>query len=288
MGDCDINKETNDKKVIDVEYNDIEIENVIYLSAPQMAKKVGTTEATIRTWADADVYGDLIEIEKINGRKTYKETQVPCFTFIKDLVENKNMKKSQVRKYISKHGFKYAEYNSGLVDPKDPLGFEALASTLTIEVKKELDEFKKDITNDILNQVDDRLKKYIMLQGEAINNVLDNTILKVDEVVSEKLENSLNNITEHINNNLNTKLNNIKSEIATDSEKKSKSIFDKIDDLSKMTKQQEVEIQNHFEKILKSTTRIERRKEIEEEKKKYSIWNKFKNSISFKKNKDEE
>lgn len=178
----------DDKNIIDTEYDDVE--DVIYLSAPQMAKKVGTTENTIRTWADENYYGDLIGIEKVNGRKTYKETQVSSFAFIKDLVENKNMKKSQVRKYIEKHGFKYADYNSGLVNPKDPLGFEALAAALSVGTKKELDNFKKEIL--------DQLKQYMILQGEAVNNILDNTILKVDEVVTEKMEENSKEISDKL------------------------------------------------------------------------------------------
>lgn len=184
------------KNTIDVDYQDVGDE--VYLTAPQVAQKIKDTEIRVRHWADAEVFGDLIGIEKLNGRKRYKESDVWKFAFIKDLLDNKNFKHDQARIYISKHGFKYAEYDSGLVDPKDPLGFQVLASALSVEVHKELDSFKKDLITEVINQVDDRLKKYIMIQGEAINDVFSNTILKVDEVVSEKLEENSKEISNKI------------------------------------------------------------------------------------------
>lgn len=258
------------ENIVDVEFDDVQ--NVIYLSAPQLAKKIGTTEATIRTWAD--MYGDLIGIEKINGRKTYKETQVPCFAFIKDLVESKNMKKTQVRNYISKHGFKYAEFNSGLVDPKDPLGFQALASALSVEVHKELDNFKKDVITEVINQVDSRLKQYILLQGEAIDEVLDNTVLKVDEIVTERVNTELTNfktdITEKISQSQESTILSQKENL----DYFTNQINGMIEDQKEFQQKQETDFNDAIQEFIRTTTRMEKR----EQEKKNSFWSKlFKN-----------
>lgn len=52
----------NFEKTIDVEYQNIEED--IYLTAPQVAQRVKTSDIKIRSWADPDVFGDLIGIKK--------------------------------------------------------------------------------------------------------------------------------------------------------------------------------------------------------------------------------
>ena len=232
------------KNIIDVDYD--EVENVLYLSAPQLARKIGTTEATIRTWAE--VYGDLIGIEKINGRKTYKETQVPYFTFIKELVDNKNMKKTQVRNYISKHGFKYAEYNSGLVDTKDPLGFEALASALSIEVSNKLNIFSKELISNVSNQ----LSEHLMIQQQM--NIENRA--EIESSVDEIMESKVNVILEKQQNKLDSALQDFKSYIDTKEQE---------------TKVRDTEMLDMLKHRMESTKLLQ---DIESQKKK-SIWSRI-------------
>lgn len=257
----------NFEKTIDVEYQNIEED--IYLTAPQVAQRVKTSDIKIRSWADPDVFGDLIGIKKINGRKRYKESDVYRFAFIKDLLENKKFSHEQARIYIDKHGFEYAKYDSGLVDPKDPLGFQVLASALSVEVHKELDDFKKDITNDILTQMDDRLKKYIILQGEAINNTFSNTILKVDEVISEKLDDNLSNIKNHID---------IKEEKSIQAQQENKKILDEV----ALTMTDIKETNNRLSEILENPEILKEllKEQRKEENKKGSLWTRLKKRIN--------
>lgn len=185
------------QNAIDTDFE--EVESVLYLSAPQLAKKIGTTEATIRTWFD--YYGDLIGAKRSNGNtgtKLYKETEVPSYAFIKDLVDNKNMKKDQVRQYISKHGFKYAEYDSGLVDTKDPLGFQALASALTVEVESKLNQFAENLLSQINNQLNNHIKTQSVMNIELKAEIESSVGNIVSEVVADKLNQNKDNIVEDI------------------------------------------------------------------------------------------
>lgn len=173
----------NNKDIVDVEYQ--EIEDGIYLTAPQVAQKINDADSRVRHWGD--VFGDLIGIERVNGRKRYKESDVSKFAFIKDLLDNKNFTHEQARVYLSKHGFQYAEFKSDLIDPKDPLGFQALASALSVEVDNKLKQFANELISNISNQLTEHLisQKQMNLETKAeIESA-------VDEIVSEKLNQSL-------------------------------------------------------------------------------------------------
>lgn len=185
-----------DKDFIDVDYQ--EVDNEIYLTAPQVAQRIKDTDIRVRFWADA--FGDLIGIEKVNGRKRYKESDVDKFLFIKDLLDNKNFKHDQAKAYISKHGFKYAEFNSGLIDPKDPLGFQALASALTVEVNKQLNLFGEEILKSVKQELEDSLLKQHQLNLETKAEIE----ASVDEIVTDKL-NTLDSKFQEITNYLDTK-----------------------------------------------------------------------------------
>lgn len=173
----------DNKDIVDVEYQ--EIEDGIYLTAPQVAQKINDVDSRVRHWGD--VFGDLIGIERTNGRKRYKESDVPKFAFIKDLLDNKKFTHEQARVYLSKHGFQYAEFKSDLIDPKDPLGFQALASALSVEVDNKLKQFANELISNISNQLTEHLisQKQMNLETKAeIESA-------VDEIVSEKLDQSL-------------------------------------------------------------------------------------------------
>ena len=180
----------NNNNAIEVEYKDVK--NEIYLTAPQIAQKIGDTDIRVRHWADC--FYDLIGIEKLNGRKKYKESDVERFAFIKDLLDSKNFSHDQVRIYIAKHGFKYAEYDSGLVDTKDPLGFQVLASALSVEVENKLSQFK----DELLTKFSEQLSNQIKLQLEMNLEMKAEIESAVDEVVSEKLDSKLSDLKSYI------------------------------------------------------------------------------------------
>lgn len=177
----DINKDD----IIDVEYTDLE--NIIYISSVQMAKKVGTTESTIRTWFE--YYGDLFNAKKISGRKTYKETEVRFYNFIKDLTD-KNMKREQIRDFINKYGFEFPD--DGLMDIQQPMAYEALSSAITLDIKEELNNKLEEFTEKIIQQVTNKLNNHLESQT-MINYELKAEIeSSVSDVVSNIVESKLN------------------------------------------------------------------------------------------------
>lgn len=185
----------DNKNAIDVDY--VDIGNEIYLTAPQIAQKINDTDIRVRHWGDS--FGDIIGLEKVNGRKRYKESDTPKFAFIKELLDNKKFTHEQAKSYLSKYGFKYAEYNSGLVNTKDPLGFQALASALSVEVSGKLSQFSEDMLSNISNQLSD----YIKIQQNINMQMKAELESAVDEIVTEKLEPQQSQIDNIIEEKLN-------------------------------------------------------------------------------------
>lgn len=157
----------------DVNFHNVPEDNECIINAVQLGKKIDEPPSTIRTWAES--YEDYLYIKKINGRFVYTEASVDQFRFIKEMHRNKGMSHKQIADIISKHGFQYGDFNSGLVDPKDPLGYQALASAIAVENQKQLSDF---------------LVKFVQYQEEnnkfVIEKIKNEVALTVDEVVDDK------------------------------------------------------------------------------------------------------
>lgn len=117
--------------------------------------------------------------------------------------------------------------------------------------------------------MDDRLKKYIILQGEAINNTFSNTILKVDEVISEKLDDNLSNIKNHID---------IKEEKSIQAQQENKKILDEV----ALTMTDIKETNNRLSEILENPEILKEllKEQRKEENKKGSLWTRLKKRIN--------
>jgi hypothetical protein len=169
----------DNKESIDTEY--IEVKNDCYVTAPQIAQWIGSTDISVRYWADT--FFDLLGLEKSNGRKRYKQSDVNKFAFLKDLIDVKKFSHNQVRAHISKNGFKYAEFDAGLMNPKDPLGFQALASALSVEVDDKLNKYSEKIYSDINNL----FMKYMMYQDDKNTQMKAEIEASVGEIVNSAI-----------------------------------------------------------------------------------------------------
>jgi len=91
--------------IIDVDY--IDIEKVVFLTAPDVAREIPADEKRVRYWGD--VFGDIKEcgVRKIDGRKKYTKQTIKAFKIIQKLIDDKQFSHIQVRDYISKNGFEY-------------------------------------------------------------------------------------------------------------------------------------------------------------------------------------
>lgn len=213
--------DTQNNNAIDVEYTDLS--NQVFLTAPQIAKELNVNPAKIRYWADT--YGDIevCGVKWIDDRKKYEPKSIKAFKLIQKLVEEKNYSKPQVRDYLTNYGVSFPNGENALVNPENPISFEAIESILSLEMEENLQEFIEYMTT----QLEESNKK-------MIENLEEKISLKVDEVVSDTIDKHLSEIKKEFEKTaeLNEKLDNMK--ILMDErkkeyeEEKNKSWFKKI------------------------------------------------------------
>lgn len=198
-------------KFTDVDYT--ELKKDIYYTAVQVSEILNEPVTTIRGWAKDDAFGDLLEIQKDNGRRKYTGRDIENLKFIKELIDKK-YSYAQIREIISKRGFGFGEYNSGLIDVSDPLGFEALAIKITQKQDEKLALMQKNILENLkefslhylkiqeeklniaLEEFNDELSFKLNNQEKSLEEMKDNICTSIDESVSEKLDNSIKEIKE--------------------------------------------------------------------------------------------
>lgn len=146
-------------KFTDVDYE--EIQEDVYYTAVQVASIIGVDVSVIRSWTKSDAFENELDIKRVNGRRVFTKQDIENIKFIKDLRDKKYPVK-QIKELVAKKGFKYAEYDGGLIDPKDPFGFEALSIKITEENKKQLKIFMQEMINEntkLINTVDNRVNR---------------------------------------------------------------------------------------------------------------------------------
>lgn len=161
----------------DVSYT--ELKDNIYYTAVQVAEILNEPVTTIRGWAKDEAFGDLLELKRDNGRRKYTKKDIDNLKFIKELIDKK-YSYTQIREIISKRGFSFGEYNGGLIDINDPLGFEALAIQITQKQDEKLEIMK--------NQILDNLKIFMELYAESQSQKLNFALDEFNESLDSKLE----------------------------------------------------------------------------------------------------
>lgn len=223
--------------IIDVdEYS--AVEDLTYYNAVQVAEIIGEPVSTVRTWTRDDCFGDLLNIKKVNGRRVYVKQDIENLKYIKEL-RRQNYGIAQTREYISKQGFKYGEYDAGLVDPKDPLGFEALAIKLTQKQNEELQEFKKSLVNEMdkfMHSIMQEQRNYLQGVSDELVISLENKLEKMEKLTTNMLDNSkknLEDISESIDKNINNQLKNQIKSISKIYEQENTELSNKIESMNK-------------------------------------------------------
>lgn len=266
-----------DNNIEDVEYEEIDdktnkirgkilyympgqVATILNQHFPNLKEPIAKSKITYYT----KVFGYLLDDEANNKPARYTEQDIEKFKYIVELKES-GMTLRQIQEYCEDVSF---DENTGIqIKESNPLSIKSLATALLEEQSNQLQNFKEDL----LKEIDNKLKQYLILQGKEFEKNVDqlkqDVVTTADEVITEKLEESSKNISA----NLDT----LKSEIAEDTEKQ-------LQDLKKSNEEKQLEITKTLEELLKTTSRIEKHKAEEQSKKENNIWNKL-----FKRNKSE-
>lgn len=232
-------------KFTDVDFE--EIQEDIYYTAVQVATIIGVDVSVIRSWTKPDTFENELDIKRVNGRRVFTKQDIENLKFIKDL-RDKNFQIKLIKEWISKKGFRYAEYDGGLIDPKDPFGFDALSIKITEENSKQLKAFVFEIIkenqklvniiNDKIESLDDKIAK---IEGISIDT--EESTNEIKNVVSEQSK---------VNEELSRQLEQVNKELATtkDSNKK---LEDKLEEQSQQIK---TNFDTMSEKIISENTKM--------------------------------
>lgn len=163
------------EKFNDTEFKELPKDEECMVTAVKIGEILNEPAHTIRKWAE--YHEENMYIKKINGRFAYTQESIEQFKFVKDLVRNKNMTHEQVRQHMNKHGSQYSQYDGGLIDTKDPLGYKALSSAIALENQKQLQVFME---NFIQYQEENNKKIMFELKREVA--------ITAQEVIEESLK----------------------------------------------------------------------------------------------------
>lgn len=189
-------------KFTDVDYE--EIQDDIYYTAVQVASIIGVDVSVIRSWTKPETFENELDIKRVNGRRVFTKQDIENIKFIKDL-RDKNFQIKLIKEWIAKKGFRYAEYDGGLIDPKDPFGFDALSVKITEENQKQLKAFALEIikennklTDFVKNKVD-KMEEIALDQEEQMKDIKKE--LQEQKEVNEKLSEQLIDIKKAMDEN---------------------------------------------------------------------------------------
>jgi len=181
----------------DVNYSNIPTDEECIINAVQIGKVIGEPPSTIRVWAEK--HQEFLYIKKINGRFSYTQASINQFKFIQTLMRDKKFTHDLVHEQLSKRGFEYEKYSSGLMNPEDPLGFEALASQLAIKNGEQLKEFlmkfveyqedfKKELKEDIKTEVAVAIDEHMDAKLDELKSYIDQRELEYKTQDQEKID----------------------------------------------------------------------------------------------------
>lgn len=121
----------------DVPYHIIPNDEECVINASQIGKRIGEAPSTIRTWANQ--YEEYLYIKKVNGRFVYTEKSVIQFEFIKKL-RDKGFPHVTIEEIIRNNGFD-CDIDSQTIKSGNPIELQALATGLSLENKKQFEQF---------------------------------------------------------------------------------------------------------------------------------------------------
>ena len=243
----------SESKYTDVDY--IEVDSNVTYTAVQVAKLIQEDISTVRSWCSPNAFEKELGIKRINGRRIYSEKDVENLKFIKALRE-KNMPIKQIKSYISKHGFQYAEYNAGLINPEDPMGLDVLAEKILVKNTIQMEKFFKKLI-----EYNENFKNELIEEQKKVNEEFRDEMLEQHENL---LKESKEDIKQHFSNELSNNINNNNLEIQKKLEVHDKELKDELNNfISDTIEQQTNKLSEEIKTSNKTMEELAKKRDLE-------------------------
>jgi DNA-binding transcriptional MerR regulator len=207
----------NENNSFDNDFNDDNEEHIngrpLYLSTSQVGQIIGETDSTIRFWCSK--FKDILDVQMVGSHRKFSEENIEKLKYVKKLLRDEGYSINQVIEYASKD-VKKAETQ---VQKKEPLGMQALATALSIQIASDLEEYKMQIRNELIQEIrsefrdiNESIKEQKQLQeiqqtelkehiAVTMSKTLDSSL---DEKLDIKLQQTTKNITQSISEQFQT------------------------------------------------------------------------------------
>lgn len=255
-------------KFTDVDFE--EIEPKIYYTIPQIAKIIDEDEKRTRYWGNE--FGTELLVEIVSGRRKFSQDSLERFKLIKKLIDECNFSKVQIQRYFkdleSKRGDKYSDYENAteLINPKDPLGMEVLATQLTLKMEKQIEDklnsfindfidYQETLTDKITDKITGTLIQKIEHNNEKVTVILD----EINKKIETGEETNFNSIKADVNL-VKSEINNLSTDILKELKEQNISQQKLIEDLSSQLDKRDNEICSKLKQTLE--TRKENKKSL--------------------------
>lgn len=192
------------EKFTDVSYKTIPDDDECIVTAVHISKVLDIPASTIRVWArDLEEY---LYIKKINGNFKYTQASIEQFKEIK-MYRDKDYPIELIRDIFKKRGEGFGKFDGGLVNPKDPLGYDVLAEKILSKNEKMM----KDFTLALTNHLDKR-------EAHLIEKVQQEVSITVQEVLESNLPNVSTEVINKITSEIQSNNKNLTDIVSTDIE----------------------------------------------------------------------
>lgn len=181
--------EFNNQNVQDVDYTEVQDKTIrgeaLYYSTNQVAKILDISDSKVRYYTT--VFADILNIEFHNKQRRFTKVDIDKLKFLTELKED-GMTIKQIQEYCQEVDFN----NGGEVQIKEnnPLSIQTLAKALLEQQQMMLEEFRKDLSEDIRKEVaitvDDRLDNF---KEDLLQAVIDQKELEFKQRDNALLDN---------------------------------------------------------------------------------------------------
>lgn len=205
---------------MDKEFKDVEFEEVnddtlslleksdYHFNAVQIGRVIGESPQTIRDWESALPIlreAGYVKIDPNNGFRKYSKDSVQIFEFIRQLRRDKNLSLGAIKKLLDKK-INEGENALDVIDKKDPLAFEALATELMIKNKEMMEDFKKDMITTMEQREQTLIGDIVSNVNESVTEIIEASypelVGKLVGDIMDKVNIELSNQNDSINDNV--------------------------------------------------------------------------------------
>lgn len=242
-----------------------------YLTMPQLERELGVAYSTIRYWCKE--FEEFLDIDLDRRKKEFNQRDVELIKLIKAMTRGENgyekMTIKQTQEYFKEN---IDKFDAGIKIDTEPVSDLAINNIIDERLNTKLDEFKKDlveeISTNVVNKVEELFKiNYIATEKRlddikselsiTICNEVDSKTDEIREDLKKDIEVSTKKINENVSNEMKAILDDIES-INQEIKESNDDVALKVKEMLEHRKQEQMELERRIAEENKSKSFLSR------------------------------